>query len=214
MTDAPEIPPAGYDREGERAKINARGYMSDAGISSDGLYRYWLTRDWSRQAFNPGMMHRWEREDMKLPFVMFNPSTANADVDDPTIRRCIGFAKAWGYGGIQVVNLFAYRSTDPRVIPTFPPWHAIGALAADGTANVKDRFIANMARHSAFLGFPKVVCAWGALAKGHGPRVSRVLEIIKLAGGVPQCLGTTKEGFPRHPLYVPLTQAMVPYEPA
>ena len=72
-----------------------------AGISECGCYRYWLTRTWNPRRAT-------------LCWVLLNPSTADADRDDPTIRRCQGFARSWGYGGIVVVNLFAYRATDCR----------------------------------------------------------------------------------------------------
>ena len=75
--------------------------LHGAVVSDDGLYRYILTRTWDRSL-------------PALVFCMLNPSTADATVDDPTIRKCIGFAQRLGYGGIIVVNLFAYRATKPR----------------------------------------------------------------------------------------------------
>ena len=75
--------------------------IKSAEISPCGLYRYSLTR-------------KWEAWKGTVNFIMLNPSTADAQEDDPTIRRCIGFAKAWGYGGIVVTNLFAYRATNPK----------------------------------------------------------------------------------------------------
>src|SRR3546814_11714 len=92
-------------------------------ISECGKYRYRLWRIWDDT--KPQCM-----------FIMLNPSTADADLDDPTIRRCIGFAKSWGYGGLQVCNLFAYRSTEPReLLKVFHPggleniWHLREAAA-------------------------------------------------------------------------------------
>lgn len=75
--------------------------IKSAIISECGKYRYSLSRIWDENKAN-------------VLFIMLNPSTADGDVDDPTIRRCIGFAKSWGYGGIYVGNLFAYRATDPK----------------------------------------------------------------------------------------------------
>lgn len=77
--------------------------IAGAGMSECGCYRYWLARCW-------------DAELPKLVWLMLNPSSADAETDDPTIRRCIGFARTWGYGGIGVVNLFALRATDPRDI--------------------------------------------------------------------------------------------------
>ena len=73
-----------------------------ADISDCGAYRYRLTREWSDKPL--------------LPFVMLNPSDANAEIDDPTIRRCMGFARAWGYGGIVVGNLYAFRTPYPETL--------------------------------------------------------------------------------------------------
>ena len=74
-----------------------------ATISDCGKYRYWLTRIWNDSK-------------LKILWIMLNPSTADENEDDPTIRRCIGFAKQWGYGGICVANLYAYRATDKTAL--------------------------------------------------------------------------------------------------
>jgi hypothetical protein len=79
-----------------------------AEFSDCGTYRYALWRTWN--ALQPGVL-----------FVGLNPSTADATTDDPTIRRCIGFAKRWGYGGITMANVFAYRATDPREMTVLAP---------------------------------------------------------------------------------------------
>src|SRR5262245_19133112 len=75
----------------------------EALISPCGLYRYWLTRTWDNSL-------------RRVCWVMLNPSTADAEQDDPTIRRCVGFARSWGAGGIIVVNLFAFRASDPKAL--------------------------------------------------------------------------------------------------
>lgn len=150
-----------------------------AELSASSQYRYLLGRVWDEE--NP----------KRMIFLMLNPSTADAEVDDPTIRRCIGFAKREGMGGITVLNLFAYRTKDPKVLAEkfFPV----------GPAN--DRWICStlhsMAPGSVF------VCGWGA--HGEHPTVSaRVAEILNLLarhGVDAQCLGTTQGHHPRHPLY-------------
>ena len=79
--------------------------MDDSAVVSQcGAYRWHLTRLVDNNIFQGG----------RLLFVMLNPSTADAETDDPTLRRCIGYSRAWGYGGLAVVNLFGLRTTDPR----------------------------------------------------------------------------------------------------
>lgn len=146
---------------------------SDAILSPCGCYRYLLTRTW----------------DAALPvlvFCMLNPSTADASQDDPTIRRCIGFAQREGCGGVAVVNLFALRATDPDKIPL--------DSSAFGPENITHITAAVKGR--------RVVLAYGAHHLAH-PHVWRPLidRIRQHAAGL-YCLGTTKAGAPRHPLYV------------
>lgn len=144
-----------------------------ARVSACGRYRYRLTRYWG-----PGYF---------LPFVMLNPSVADADIDDPTIRRCIGFAKREGAGGIVVVNQFAFRSTSPDVLgATEDPF---------GPAN--DDALLEVAYEASALDMP-IVCAWGA----HGGKSNRHITLLQRGDARLVCLGKTKDGHPRHPLYV------------
>jgi hypothetical protein len=141
---------------------------STARFSPCGRYRYSLTRIWDR--------HR--------PIILFiglNPSTADAIKNDPTVSRCIGFAKKWGYGGMFMANIFAYRSTDPDVLKR----------VADPVGPGNDAAIRRMCRQARH-----VVVAWGARGRLHG-RGEQILTIVK----EPHCLGTTQNGSPRHPLY-------------
>jgi hypothetical protein len=117
---------------------------------------------------------------------MLNPSTADAARDDPTVRRCIGFARSWGYGGLEVVNLFAYRATDPRAL----------RRAADPVGPANRRHIA-----AAIANARLVIAAWGADATaGDAAARLRALSRREL-----RCLGLTRSGAPRHPLYVRAT---------
>lgn len=144
-------------------------------LSDDGAYRYWLSRSWDDAVWNLG-------------FVMLNPSTADAAVDDPTIVRCAGFARRLGYGGITVLNLYAYRATQPADL-----WKAADPVGPDN-----DRHLALMLAGRAEAG-SDVIAAWGANAKP-----DRVAEVLALPGAERmQCLGHTKHGAPRHPLYLP-----------
>jgi len=126
-------------------------------------------------------------------WVMLNPSTATEETDDATIRRCIRFSITWGYGRLVVVNLFALRSTNPAAL----------ANHADPIGEGNDQAIIVAARQAG-----TVVCAWGA----HPSAVSRARTVVSLLRGVDlHCLGTTKHGQPRHPLYVKGSTALATF---
>ena len=164
--------PDGADGFGEAAF----GRETVPGAGDTRVYRYALTRTWE-----PGI-------DV-LPWVMLNPSTANAFIGDPTIGRVISFSRGWGYGGAAALNLSALRSTDPRALRTHPA--PIGTLNAEVITRVL-RALGEAPRD--------VVCAWGANATpGQGEQMVRVIRDL---GHRPVCLGLTRRGYPRHPLYV------------
>lgn len=144
-------------------------------ISSCGTYRYLLTRP-------SEVMHP---DSGTALFLMLNPSTADATADDPTIRRCRGFARAWGCAGIAVANLYALRSTDP---------HALFSHT-DPVGPENDRYLHEIANE-----YGDAICAWGANARPE--RVEQVVKIFTDAGARLWCLGTTKSGAPKHPLYI------------
>jgi hypothetical protein len=121
---------------------------------------------------------------------MLNPSTATATADDPTIRRCIAFAIDWGYGSLVVCNMFAWRSTDPSVLPTL----------VDPVGPENDRWIAETAAASAL-----VVACWGATAARYPAlrsRADQVLTVLRAQRDV-HVIRLTKSGHPEHPLYLP-----------
>lgn len=156
------------------------GYAKSATMSADGLYRYNLFRGW-----DDGPLMVW---------IMLNPSTADGEVDDPTIRRCMGFARRQGFGAIEVVNLYALRATKPE--------HLLDHPDPEGPCNPT-------AWAEALLDYPEpelVVAAWGAGAD----KLDGLPESTALRGCSSSfhCLGTTKEGFPRHPLYVKADQPL------
>jgi hypothetical protein len=159
-------------------------------ISEDGQYRYRLWRHFTLPA-KPG--HEAPSRQRVL-WIMLNPSTANAEVNDPTIRKCLGFtAYNFGYGGIEVVNLYAYRAAKPKVL-----WESRKTVDIVGPEN--DDYIARALKDE-HIG--KVVVAWGA--SGGDWVQSRVLAVmlaILQSGHQPECLGVTKAGDPRHPLMV------------
>lgn len=154
------------------------GLRKGATLSDCGTYRYQLWREWQPDA-------------PKAVFLMLNPSTADAMVDDPTIRKCVGFAKRWGMGGIIVVNLFAYRATDPTALAH------LSTLVAVGPEN------SEQIRGATHAG--KLVCAWGATGGARVQKMVRerlivVKRILREAGVDTFCLGRSADGSPRHPL--------------
>jgi hypothetical protein len=162
------------------------GVVGDALI--DGDYRYWLTRTW-----NPALP--------RLCFLMLNPSSAAEDVDDPTIRACCTFARNLGRGGIIVVNLYAYRATDPAAMLAQPPAVRVGPD--------NDRWLVHWTKSAR-----EVVCAWGA--DGEASRVDEVLTLLRENRVQPLCLRQTKSGHPSHPLargkgFIPRDTRPVPY---
>lgn len=147
-----------------------------AEFSECGRYRYTLTRRWDAGA--PAL------------FIMLNPSTATATQDDPTIRRCIGYARDWGFAGLTVLNLYAYRATDPREL-----WKVDNPV---GPGN--DNYLVKHLKE-AWLNEAPAIAAWGAHA-----RPDRVAAVMRMPHTRRlQALGTTKAGAPRHPLYMPKT---------
>ena len=153
--------------------------ICDAILDERGTYRYQLTRQWDTLA------------PRRCCFIMLNPSTADAKVDDPTIRRCIRFAKDWGFGAMVVVNLFAYRSTDPAAL----------RLVADPVGPGNDFYIAHAIDHTEV-----VVAAWG----NGGMIFGRDKVVIERFGAKMQCFGRTAAGHPKHPLYVPAAANLEP----
>ena len=154
------------------AQATAYAYISD-----DEKYRYSLTRIVAPLT-----------GEGTCTFVMLNPSTADGEQDDPTIRRCIGFARAWGFERLKVVNLYAYRATDPRdlwAVDPYPPY--VTQIGPENDCTIS----------KVIGGSDLVVCAWGAGSRSPS-REGQVLDLI----GAPHCLGLTKYGAPRHPLYV------------
>lgn len=128
-----------------------------------------------------------------VTFVMLNPSTADEEQDDPTIRRCIRFAREWGYARLAVVNLYGLRATDPREINT----------AEDPIGPDNDRVLGTVFGRSDLI-----VAAWGVHAAPE-----RVAAVMGWPLGPRFCLGLTKGGAPRHPLYVRADTRLVPYPP-
>jgi hypothetical protein len=158
------------------------GVVEKAARFSDcGTYRYYLSRHWGAGE--------------ALLFVMLNASTADCYDDDPTVRRCIDFARRQGYDGLGVLNLYGLRSTDPKALLTAP----------DPVGPDNDDYLRLSLTERVRRGLP-VVAAWGVNASP-----DRVAQVLDLVPGVDwRCLGHTKAGAPRHPLYVRGDQPLIP----
>lgn len=144
-----------------------------AAFSSCRTYRYYLWRIWDRKT-------------ARMVFIGLNPSTADEFNDDPTIRRCIGFAKEWGCGGLIMTNLFAFRATDPKEMK----------LAKDPIGMCNDQYLLDISS-----GESMTVLGWG----NHGEFMDRGMRVIEML--LPHCpnlyhFGLTQKGNPRHPLYL------------
>ena len=144
-------------------------------------YRYSLERSW-----NGG--------EGRVLFIGLNPSTADHKKDDPTIRRCVGFAKSWGFNGMEIVNLFAYRAT-----------YQINLLSADDPVGQLN----DLSIHEAHQRSDRTIACWGST----GSLMQRSLEVAKSLDGL-QCLQLNKDKQPAHPLYLRANLLPFPYEVA
>ena len=137
------------------------------------------------------LSRRWSPAGPMIAFVGLNPSTADEVNDDPTVRRCIGFARRWGFGGMYMLNVFAYRSTNPRELRT----------AADPVGPRNDGTLTKICRLC-----DMVVACWGVW----GWLFDRDQAVVELLGGIPiHSLGITSDGHPKHPLYLRSTTVPV-----
>lgn len=147
-------------------------------FSACGAYRYALWRTW----------------DTDLPAVLFiglNPSTADAIRDDPTIRRCLGYARAWGCGSLQVANLFALRTPHPEQL-----WQAADPIGPDN-----DTWLDALSAEAGLI-----VACWG----NWGAQRQRAEQVQARLPGL-ACLGVTRQGQPAHPLYLRKDLTPQPY---
>ena len=137
----------------------------------------------------------WRTWDKTKPIVLFiglNPSTADEKNNDPTITRCINFAASWGYGGVRVANLFAYRATQPAVMKN----------ASDPIGHDNDGWITKLAEEADL-----VVAAWG----NDGCYLNRSATVRESITKL-HCLNVNKSGEPSHPLYQRADTMPIPYE--
>jgi len=176
----------------DAANASSASFISNSGITKSAVisncqkYRYSLTRVW-------------DDNKERVLFIMLNPSTADANTDDPTIRRCIGFAKDWGYGGIYVINLFALRATNPKELLNAP----------DVVGDENEKWFKRMSALAHL-----VVCAWG-----NGDIVDKLLKQLNHAwkplthiSKPLHYIQLSNDGIPKHPLYLPKNLTPKPYE--
>lgn len=164
----------------------------NAVLSADGKYRYRLTRTWQKATSSVAL------------WLMLNPSTADATIDDTTIRKCIGFSQRWGHGGLEVINLFAFRATDPAELlqqrDPVGPEYATHLMASLRSA-------------------PTIIAAWGCgdtlkkLSGRYQNRADAVLKVIRTVRPDVQvrCLGANAEGIPYHPARLSYQAKLVPF---
>jgi hypothetical protein len=150
--------------------------LGNAMFSPCRTHRYVLYRDWLAG-----------RDLRRLMVIGLNPSTADEFANDPTVTRCCNFAKGWGFSGLVMTNLFSYRATDPACIKA----------AAHPTDTENDRWLLQEAAAAGL-----VIAAWGVHGS-HLDRAAQLTSMLRNAGIELHCLGTTKAGDPRHPLYMP-----------
>ncbi len=156
--------------------------LSQAVFDDAQEFRYWLARIWdvNRPAVN---------------FIMLNPSTADQYHDDPTVARCLHYARRWGYGTLLVTNIFAKRSTNPKVLYT----------ADDPIGPSNDNYLLKAASEADLR-----VVGWGT----HGALRHRHAAVLHQLADFPLAsLGATRDGFPKHPLYLRANTPVMPYPP-
>ena len=152
-------------------------------------YRYLLTRTW-------------DPEGPRALFVMLNPSTATEVQNDPTVERCERRARALGFGAFRVTNIFAWRDTDPRAM----------RAAADPVGPGNDPAITESAAEWIRGGADRILCAWGT----HGAHLGRgpaVAALLRGTGRPLHVLGLTRDGHPKHPLYIGYSEQPQPWSP-
>jgi hypothetical protein len=156
-------------------------YKKGAILSRNRLYRYTLWREWDSSKGS-------------CVFICLNPSTADETEDDPTLRRCVNFAKDWGYGKCVIINLFAYRTTNPDELKK-----------QDKPVGYKNNYHIKTESANAEM----IVAAWGNL----GSFLKRDEQVQKLLKDIPlKCFKVTLKGQPAHPLYQPKNISLIDYE--
>ena len=156
--------------------------MNKGGAFVDGVHRYHLWRAWQSGA-------------RSVCWIMLNPSIADAAVDDPTIRKCVGFSRRWGFGSIDVLNLYTYRATSPNEL----------RRAGCPNGEFADAVIKSVLGEYT----ERVVYGWGTNARVD--REVAVDALVRSQGFEPMALAVCQGGQPGHPLYLPYETPPVPF---
>jgi hypothetical protein len=168
--------------------------MKRAVISRDRAYRYFLSRG---TGAGPA-----------VTFIMLNPSTADAEIDDPTVRKCLGFCRRWGFARLHVLNLFAIRTSSPAEMKK-----ARDPVGTENERHLRQAILGERKNRVASIERGPLICAWGV----HGGYLQRDQDVMAWLSRVPaiwpMCLGLTRDGHPVHPLYVPYSAPLVPFCP-
>ncbi|GHO96088.1 hypothetical protein KSF_061360 [Reticulibacter mediterranei] len=144
-------------------------------------------------AYRYRLWRTWDTDRPSLVWILLNPSMADEHTDDPTLRRLLRFSQTFGYGGLVLVNLFAWQTPDPRLLSTVP----------DPVGPKNDHFI-----QEAVTQTEQIVIAWG----NGGRYLHREQAVLALLSSVPlSCLNVTRCGSPVHPLYQPRTRSLMPF---
>lgn len=158
------------------------------------LYRYCLWREWDHDSLGIQPVQIWQRGIQYVQWIGLNPSTADEIQDDPTIRRCIAFSKAWGYGAMCMTNLFAWRATKPSDM--------LKAFSPVGLENANH--LLACAKQAGL-----VVAAWGKHGR-HLEQQEFVKRVMENNHITLHHLGLNGDGTPKHPLYLPKTLTPIP----
>jgi hypothetical protein len=152
--------------------------IRSAAISRCGRYRWWLKREWD--------------DGPAIAWIMLNPARADDKRDDPTIRRVIHFSKSWGFGAAAVVNLYPFRSTLPAECRG---WTTSSPTILRKQMRENDRIIAEIAQ-----GTGSILAAWGTVGWAQERAKLLVADLVRAGAPPLQCLGTTLDGSPLHPM--------------
>ncbi len=178
-----------HDPGGKVRLALAGDVVSAAGFSPCRRWRTWLERRWDGRPIG---------SDNVAAFIGMNPSTADENVDDPTVRGCMTRARDWGFGGAVMLNAFAYRATDKmRLLETDDPV---------GPGN--DEAILEYSRRAG-----RVIAAWGQPPRPLLGRGRQIAAMLAEAGIPLLCFAVNADGSPKHPLYVRRDAVPVPYKP-